>query len=280
MPESITSQQNNHVKSVARLEKRNERTQRRLTLVEGVREVSRALAAGIVPVEAYICPELVNAATRTAVQRLEQLEGASGTRVFAVTPAIFARLAVREESGGVLLVIPFLSNSLTHLPQRLPQFFTVVEEAEKPGNVGAILRTADAAGVHGVIVCGGVDLHSPNVVRASLGTLFTMPVAEATTVEAIAWLRGHGVQIVAATPDARMLYTQADLTMPTAIAMGSEAQGLSAAWLDAADVCVQIPMHGAADSLNLAASTAILLYEVVRQRGLSRVRRPDGAPTG
>jgi TrmH family RNA methyltransferase len=142
----------------------------------------------------------------------------------------------------------------------------VVEAAEKPGNVGAILRTADAAGVQGVIVCGGADLHNPNVVRASLGTIFTVPVAEATTAETLAWLHSHGVQIVATTPAATLRYTAADLTAPTAIVVGSEAEGLSAAWLDAADVCVYIPMHGEADSLNLSASTAILLYEVVRQR--------------
>ena len=266
MPESITSPHNPHIKDALRLEKRSERTRRRLTLVEGAREVSRALAAGIIPVEAYVCPELLQPAMQASVQRLEQLDGVRRTRLFTVTPAIFARLTVREESGGILLVIPFLETALAHLPQRPPQYFTVVEEAEKPGNVGAILRTADAAGVHGVIVCGGVDLHNPNVVRASLGTLFSMPVAEATTPETIGWLHSHRVQIVAATPDARIRYTQADLTAPTAIVMGSEAQGLSSAWLEAADVRVQIPMHGAADSLNLAASTAILLYEVVRQR--------------
>ena len=266
MPESITSLQNPRIKEVARLEKRSERGERRLTLVEGAREVSRALAAGIVPVKAYVCPELVGPALHAAVAQLEHLDHVRRTRLCTVTPAVFARLAVREESGGVLLVTPYLDVSLAHLPQRPPQFFTVVEAAEKPGNVGAILRTADAAGVHGVIACGGVDLHNPNVVRASLGTLFTVPVAEATTAETLAWLRSQGVQIVAATPEATLRYTDADFTTPTAIVMGSEAQGLSAAWLDTADVRVRIPMHGEADSLNLSASTAILLYEVVRQR--------------
>ena len=267
MPEHITSLQNDRIKAIARLEKRSERTARRLTVVEGVREVSHALATSVVPVEVYVCPELVGPGSREVVARLEELDAAQRTRLFTVTPAVFARLAVREESGGVLLVIPYLDVSLTHLPQRPPQFFTVVEAAEKPGNVGAILRTADAAGVHGVILCGGADLHNPNVVRASLGALFTVPVAEASSVETLAWLRSHGVQIVAATPDATLRYTDADFTAPTAIVMGSEAQGLSAAWLDAAAVRVRIPMHGEADSLNLSASTAILLYEVVRQRG-------------
>lgn len=267
MSELITSLQNSHIKDVARLEKRSERTRRAQTLVEGMREVSRALAAGVVPVEAYVCADLVGEPLAGAVQRLEQLDRERRTRLYFVTPAVYARLAMREESGGILLVIPQLDVSLAHLPQRRPQFYTVVEEAEKPGNIGAILRTADAAGVDGVIVCGGVDLHNPNVVRASLGTLFTVPVAEATSAAAIAWLRDQGVQIVAATPAAPLRYTAAGFTGPTAIIMGSEAHGLSAAWLAAADVLVSIPMHGEADSLNLSASTAILLYEVVRQRG-------------
>jgi len=142
----------------------------------------------------------------------------------------------------------------------------VIDRPEKPGNLGAILRTADAAGVDGVIVCGGVDVYNPNVVRASLGTLFTVPVAEATPEAAIAWLRQRGIRLVATTPDAVTPYTAVDLTGPVAIVMGSEAEGLSAQWLAAADVRVVIPMFGQADSLNLATATALLLYEVVRQR--------------
>lgn len=267
MSELITSPQNSHIKDVVRLEKRGERTRRGQTLVEGVREVTRALAAGVVPGEAYVCADLVSEPLAGVVQRLEQLDRERRTRLYFVTPAVYARLAMREESGGIVLVIPQLDVSLARLPQRQPQFYAVVEEAEKPGNIGAILRTADAAGVDGVIVCGGVDLYNPNVVRASLGTLFTVPVAEANSAAAIAWLHDQGVQIVAATPAARLRYTAADFTGPTAIVMGSEAHGLSAAWLAAADVRVSIPMHGEADSLNLSASTAILLYEVVRQRG-------------
>ena len=142
----------------------------------------------------------------------------------------------------------------------------MIDRPEKPGNLGAILRTADAAGVDGVIVCGGVDLHNPNVVRASLGALFTVPVAEAGAAEAIAWFTAHGIRIIATTPDAVTRYTAVDLTGPVAVVMGSEAEGLSAPWLAAADERVMIPMAGAVDSLNLATSTALLLYEVVRQR--------------
>ena len=268
MSTHLSSPHNPHFKDALKLEKRSERTRRRLTRVEGGREVSRALAAGIVPVEAYICPELVDAqALGSVLAQLHQLDAARRCQLFTVTPELFARLAVREESGGVVLIIPFLETALDHLPRRDAPFFAVIDRPEKPGNLGAILRTADAAGVDGVIICGGVDLHNPNVVRASLGTLFTVPVAEAAAEDAIAWLRRQGIRLVATTPDALTAYTAIPLTGPVAIVMGSEAEGLSPRWLGAADDRVTIPMFGQADSLNLATATALLLYEVVRQRG-------------
>lgn len=267
MPTQITSPHNPHLKDALKLEKRSERTRRRLTLVEGAREVSRALAAGIAPVEAYVCPERIDQGEmRGVLAQLARLDAERRCRLFTVTPEFFARLAVREESGGVVLVIPFLDTRLERLPAPATPFFAVVDRPEKPGNLGAILRTADAAGVDGVIVCGGVDVHNPNVVRASLGTLFTMPVVETTDDAAIVWLRQQGIRLVAATPDAITPYTAVDLTGPVAIVMGSEAEGLSAQWLAAADLRVAIPMFGQADSLNLATATALLLYEVVRQR--------------
>jgi TrmH family RNA methyltransferase len=267
MPTQITSPHNPHLKDALKLEKRSERTRRRLTLVEGAREVSRALAAGIAPVEAYVCPERIDQGEmRGVLAQLARLDAERRCRLFTVTPEVFARLAVREESGGVVLVIPFLDTRPERLPVPATPFFAVVDRPEKPGNLGAILRTADAAGVDGVIVCGGVDVHNPNVVRASLGTLFTMPVVETTDDAAIIWLRRQGIRLVATTPDAITPYTAVDLTGPVAIVMGSEAEGLSAQWLAAADLRVVIPMFGQADSLNLATATALLLYEVVRQR--------------
>src|SRR5690606_4379265 len=268
MTTEITSPHNPRVKDALKLEKRSERERQRLTLVEGTREVSRALAAGIVPVEAFVCRELVAGADmEAAVARLEALDAERRCHLFLVAPDVFARLAVREASGGVILVIPYLDTTLEHLPQPSNPCYAVIDRPEKPGNVGAILRTADAAGVNGVIVCGGTDLHNPNVVRASLGTLFTVPVAEAPASEAIAWLRARSVRVVATTPDASARYTAVDMTGPVAVAMGSEADGLGDVWLAAADERVVIPMFGQADSLNLATATALLLYEVVRQRG-------------
>lgn len=272
MPTSISSVHSPHIKQVVSLQKHRGRQEQLLFPVEGVREVSRALAAGHVPTAAYVCPQLAEAgAMHTVLRRLEQLDRSGRTRLFTITPEVYAKMAVREESGGVILVLPFLPTALDAL--RLPPnpLLAVVEDAEKPGNLGAILRTADAAGVHALIACnsqaaGGTDIHNPNSVRASLGTIFSVPLAEASSVAAIDWLRGRGIRIAAATPEGAIRYCDADLSGPLAIVLGSEAHGLSAAWLAAADLRVYIPMHGQADSLNLAASAAILLYEAVRRR--------------
>ena len=264
----LTSPQNQRIKDVIKLAKRAERDARRVTIVEGQREVSRALARGIVPVEAYLCPSLIQdeEAERLA-HKLQAYAQQNQTTLFEVTPDVFAKLAYRDDSDGLLLVIPYLERTLAQLPLRQPAFLAVIEGVEKPGNLGAILRTADAAGVDGVIVCAGAtDLHNPNVVRASLGTLFTVPVVEAPTATVIAWLRQQQIRLVAATPEAHTRYTTVDMRGPVAVVMGSEAHGLGAVWRAAADEAVTIPMHGAADSLNLATSTALLLYEVVRQR--------------
>ena len=146
-------------------------------------------------------------------------------------------------------------------------FFLIAESIEKPGNLGTILRSCDAVGVDGVIVCDRcTDIYNPNVVRASVGTLFTVPVIEASREETLAWLKQHGVQILSSTPSTNLEYTEADLSGSIAIVVGTEQLGLSDTWLDAADLKVRIPMMGVADSLNVATATTLLLYEVLRQR--------------
>ncbi len=263
-PPLIQSPQNPRIKTVARLlANRRHRDRDRLAVVEGLREIRRCLDAGWTPREVYVCEERLNAEGRELVGRLAEAE----VPLLRVAPAAYARIAYREESGGLVLVVPYTDTSLAGLSPPDPAFLVVVEGAEKPGNVGAILRAADAAGVHGLILCGeGTDLHNPNVIRASLGTRFTVPCAEAPTPGVIAWLRARGIRTVAATPDADRVYTEVDLTGSVAVVTGSEARGLSGAWRQAADLRVRIPMFGAADSLNLATATALLLYEVVRQR--------------
>lgn len=268
MPVTITSLQNSRIKDVIKLAKPSERDQRQVTVVEGDRECERALAAGIIPVEAYICPALFSDEGRQIAKRLFQLDKERRTLLMEVTPEVYEKIAYRGESSGILLVIPYLARNLNKFDPPAPAFLAVIEGVEKPGNLGAILRTADAAGVQAVIVTAGVtDIHNPNVIRASLGALFTLPVFESPLEETIKWLHQRNVQIIAASPEASHLYTQCDYTLPTALVMGSEAHGLSQAWRDAATTLVTIPMFGVVDSLNLATSTALLLYEVVRQRG-------------
>lgn len=263
----ISSLQNGRIKQVVKLNNRRQRDARQVTVVEGLREIERALAAQIMPVEAFICPDLLDANGRTIVSRLQN---DAQTQIFSVTTAVFAKIAYREASGGILLIIPYSQTTLDALPLSDNPFLAVIDGAEKPGNLGAILRTADGAGVDGLIITDasgqGTDIYNPNVIRASLGARFTVPIATATPEAAIDWLHEKGISILATTPAADLLYTAVDLTKPVAVVMGSEAYGLSKNWLAAANQHVRIPMHGQVDSLNLSAATALLLYEGVRQR--------------
>ncbi len=270
----ITSLQNGRIKNVVKLNDRRHRDQAQQTVVEGVRESNHALQRGIIPLEAYICPVLLNGETAPyLLQTLHTLADTGQTAVFEVTPELFAKMAYRGESGGIILVIPYLAHRLATFPRQQPAFWVIIAGADKPGNLGAILRTADAAGVDGVIVASngatsGTDIHNPNVIRASLGALFTLPVITATETEVITWLKQHHIRLIAATPAATNLYTAVSLTGSIAILLGSEAEGLSRSWLASADEQVVIPMSGKIDSLNLSAATAVLLYEAVRQRAL------------
>jgi TrmH family RNA methyltransferase len=267
MPTAISSLQNNRIKELLKLTKHSERQQRRVTTVEGERECMHALHAGVIPHEAYISPPLLSAQGVAIVEQLSRLEKKRQTHLYEITPEVFAKIAYREDSGGLLLLIPYLDDRLHDFKPASPAFITVIEGVEKPGNLGAILRTADAAGTQAVIVtAGATDIHNPNVIRASLGAIFTVPVFESPTGETIKWLQQRGIQIVAATPDATKLYTETDYRRSSAIVMGSEAHGLGAQWRSAATDLVTIPMLGVMDSLNLSTSTALMLYEVIRQR--------------
>ena len=263
----LSSLQNGRIKNVIKLANRRQRDSQRLTVVEGAREVERALNSGIVPREAFICAEIVatSADSATAVYLLQEMAAAGHTDLHHVTPDLFQKMAYRGKSGGVLMTVPYWGKPLDKLIA--PSFVVVIEGGEKPGNLGAILRTADAAGVDAVILCGaGTDMYNPNAIRASLGAIFSVAVAQAETTAVIAWLQAQQFNTVAATPAAEQLYYDVEMGGKTAVIMGSEADGLTDEWLTAADTQVAIPMHGIVDSLNLSVSTALLLYEVVRQR--------------
>ncbi len=257
MPE-IISLQNPRVKYIVKL--RDDRRQRQrdgVMLVEGAYEIELAMAGGMRPREVFFCQEL---AAGKSVPGLD-LEPVTVSR------AVFEKMSHREGPDGWLAVFPLPHRTLDLLPLSAAPLLVLTESVEKPGNLGAILRTADAAGVDGVLVCDPrVDLYSPNVVRASRGTLFTVPAAETTSAEALAWLRARRIRVLAATPQAEALHFEADLRGPLCIAVGAEDEGLSDFWLENADLQVKIPMAGKVNSLNVSVSAAIILYEAVRQR--------------
>jgi TrmH family RNA methyltransferase len=268
----LTSLQNARIKNILKLQNRRQRDAQQKTVVEGIREIRCALQNGIVPDEAFVCPDLITDAEGTAVyQQLQTLAKTTKMALFTVTPELFAKAAYRGQSGGVLLVIPYLSQTLNALSLPSTPLLLVVDGGEKPGNLGAILRTADAAGVDAVIITnqpesGGTDIHNPNVVRASLGALFTLPVVEAPIEDLLRWLRHNQMQIAVLTPEGERPYTQTDLYGRIALVMGSEAFGVHPQWLTEADIRLKIPMFGTVDSLNLSVATAVVVFEAVRQR--------------
>jgi RNA methyltransferase, TrmH family len=260
----ITSMSNPRVKHLVRLRNRRDRDAERRFLIEGFRELSRAVAAGVELEEIGFCPSLFLGSNEPAL--LASAE-ASGARLVEFAEEPFRKVSYRDRPEGLIALARQFPTSLDRLSLADAPLILVIEAIEKPGNLGTMLRTADAAGVDAVIVCDPTtDPFNPNVVRASLGCLFIVPLAIASTVDSIEWLRAHGVRLLATTPATSLLHWQADYTGACAIAVGSEQYGLSDALLDAADVGLRIPMHGEADSLNAAMAAGVVLYEAVRQR--------------
>lgn len=268
MLEPITSLQNPKVKEISGLYERRERDRSGRFLIEGYRELLRAADAERKMEMLFICPELF---LGTNEQALIDRLSARGTKIFHCSEKVFRKLSYRDRPDGLLAVAPQHHLALSDLEQHLSKvpFLVVAEAIEKPGNLGTILRSSDAVSLDGLIVCDRcTDIHNPNVVRASVGTLFTVPVVEAQGQETLQWLKNRGVAIMAATPQGKAEYTDVDLTGPLAIAVGTEQLGLSKLWLESADIQVRIPMLGVADSLNVAMATTLLLYEALRQRRL------------
>jgi TrmH family RNA methyltransferase len=260
---SITSPANPRIKDLARARRRRHRSG---TLVDGFAELRLAVAAGARPLSVYFCPALADDRTGAHLDLLQRCAGA-GAELIHVTAPVFEKITYRQSPDGWLAVLPAVATGLDRIALRPDALVLVCESVEKPGNLGAILRTADAAGLDAVIAAGPVtDWGNPNLVRASKGALFTVPVAEGSAVEVLDWLRARALRVVATTPDAPRPYSAADLTGATAIVVGSEQDGLSKIWLAGAAETVRIPMAGRVDSLNVATSAAILIYEAVRQR--------------
>ncbi len=258
----ITSLQNPKVKEAVKLRDRAYRDETGLFLIEGYRELKRAIGVGRRMQTLFYCPEFFLGSNEENLK--DQCEGAL---LLKCTKEVFAKMAYRDRPDGLLAIAPQLHLGLSDLKLKKNPFLLIAESIEKPGNLGTILRSCDAAGVDGVIVCDPTtDIHNPNVVRSSVGTLFTIPVVEGSSEETLAFLKTHGIAIVAATPHADREFTEADFKVPLAIVVGTEQYGLSETWMQQAGSQVRIPMFGVADSLNVASATTLLLYEVVRQR--------------
>ena len=264
-PQLVTSLQNDRVKALVRLRSARERRKSGQTIIEEPLVIGRAHAAGLEFLEIWYCPE--QEAPATTALRVE---------LTAVAPAVFEapghvmdKIAYRENAEGLLAVATIPEAGLTDLtlPEDRPPLLVVVENLEKPGNLGAVQRVADGVGADAVLVCGsGTDLYNPNVLRASRGACFHVPCVAAPADEIREFLSGNGIRLVATTPATELDWSEADLTGPMALVLGAEHEGLSDSWLDEADIQIALPMRGIGDSLNISITAAILLYECVRQR--------------
>lgn len=274
----ITSAQNPRIKHLLTLQQKSSlRRSEGLFVVEGRRELEHCLAAGYEVDSIFCCPELLGESPlpgRTVVE----------ASIFSLPSSLYEKVAYRGSTEGVIAVIKerrltldsMLQSSRTLPPLQLERgqvgeapspLFIVLESVEKPGNLGAVLRSADAAGADGVIVCDPLtDIYNPNLIRSSIGAVFTVPTVACTSEECILFLKQHGIRILTAQLQDSRLYYDTDMRQPTAIVMGTESTGLTQQWRDAADAHIRIPMMGRLDSLNVSVSAAILLFEAVRQR--------------
>jgi len=261
--EQITSLQNPRVKQIIQLSKARERRDQGLVVVEGAREIGLALDAGHVPEVVYVCPEIF-----AKSEYPDLLTRIAPSKLMAFTPTVFEKVAYREGSDGLIALIKPKEHLLEHLKLGEIPFIIVLESVEKPGNLGAVLRTADAAKVDAVIICDTLtDLYNPNAIRSSVGCLFTVQVAVCSSNECLEWMRSKKITSFAAELKASNWYQDSDYRGPSAIIMGTEADGLTDFWLDNADKRIKIPMRGVIDSLNVSVSTAVLTFEAMRQRG-------------
>lgn len=260
----ITSLQNPAVKNVLLLlEKPRARRDQNRIVIEGVREVRHAMAGGFRITDLFIDPGLLPDDGFDLPQNAPET-----CRLTEVSREVFNRMAYRADSGGVIALAEPRRLAFADLCPGDPPLILVLETVEKPGNLGAILRTADAAGVDAVVICDPqTDIYNPNAIRSGIGTVFTLPVVTASSDETLAWLRASGIRIFAAALTAKSFYHETDFRGPSAIVMGSEAAGLSDTWLHGADLPVKIPMRGRIDSMNVSASAAVIVFEAMRQRG-------------
>lgn len=261
----ITSLQNPRIKQLMLLQqKSSERRRTGLFVVEGQRELEHCLEAGYQIDSVFRCPDLM---APSALLLSPPSSPKGNVSTFDVSPQVYAKIAYRGSTEGLMAVVRARNLTLADLPQKSHPLYIVLESVEKPGNLGAVLRSADAAQADAVIVCDPLtDLYNPNLIRSSIGAIFTVPCVACTSEACISWLKSHDVRILTAQLQDSRLYYDTDMCCGTAIVMGTESTGLSDTWRQAANAHIRIPMLGRLDSLNVSVSAAILLFEAVRQR--------------
>ena len=255
----ITSPQNERIKHLVQLQQKSSlRRQEGLFVVEGRRELLHCINADYEVKTIFVDNQKDDALLDIDSKNAEIIE---------VSPKVYEKIAYRESTEGVVAIVKARKKTLQDFAQKENPLYVVIEAVEKPGNLGAILRSADAAGVDGVIVCDPLtDLYNPNLIRASIGAIFAVPTVACTSEECIAWLKENKIQILTAQLQDSNLYYDIDMKKATAIVMGTEATGLTQQWRMAADKHIRIPMCGKLDSLNVSVSSAILMFEAIRQR--------------
>jgi TrmH family RNA methyltransferase len=259
--EKITSLKNEGIKNLVALRDRKARDEQGLTLIDGVREISTALEAGVRFEKLYLCADLLEAKDFKRLTQLCKVE------ILETTQAVFEKIAFGDRAEGAIGVVRPVIRRVDDLKLPKNPFVVVVEKVEKPGNLGAILRSCDAAGVDAVIVCDAkTDLYNPNVIRSSLGAIFTVMIACGSNGQAQSFLHENKINAVGTFPDATMPYSDYDFKSPSAIILGSEQDGLSAFWHEHSQVKITLPMRGRVNSLNVSATAAIVIYEAIRQR--------------
>lgn len=259
----ITSVQNPKIKNIQALEKSRERKDQHLFAFEGVKELSLALEGGYSLKSVFFCPEIIPAHELLAMVKNEHL-------IIPVQRNVFEKIAYRESTGGIIAVAEQQTHRLDAISLSANPLILIVEGVEKPGNLGALLRTADAANIDAVIICDPqTDFYNPNVIRASLGCVFTRQVASASSVETISWLKQNQIQIFCTYLGASKPYHQTDFTKSCAIVMGTEATGLSDIWVSQSNANIIIPMQGSIDSMNVSTAAAVVVFEAKRQRNFA-----------
>ena len=263
--EWLTSTSNPKIKNLVLLGKSKERKEQNVFVIEGWRELTIAAGAGYRFHTIFVCPEIFE--KRNNLELIEKTLG-KDCKQFYINNTIFEKVAYRENSDGIIALGTPIYHNFNNIKLRNNPLIIVLEAVEKPGNLGAVLRTADAAKVDLVIVCDPkTDLYNPNTIRSSIGCIFTNQIVCCTNEEALQWLNSNNINSYAAALPSNTFYQNIDFKEPTALVMGTESTGLTEFWLNNATQRIQIPMLGAIDSLNVSIATAILTFEAKRQRG-------------